>query len=154
MKLDRVVQGSQIVQKSYYPKPGEVERRWVLVDAQDQRLGRLATRIARTLMGKDKPSFTPGVETGDFVVVINAEKITVTGNRMDDKIYYRHSGYPGGLKSITLRDQLAKFPERVLQSAVWGMLPHNRYGRKLLKRLKVYAGAEHPHDAQKPERMA
>jgi len=142
------------VQKSYYPKPGEVERRWVLVDARDQRLGRLATRIARMLMGKDKPSFTPGVETGDFVVVINAEKITVTGNRMDDKVYYRHSGYPGGLKRITLRDQLARFPERVLQSAVWGMLPHNRYGRKLMKRLKIYAGAEHPHEAQQPQPLA
>jgi large subunit ribosomal protein L13 len=152
--LDRPVQGRQSVQKSYYPKPGEVERRWVLVDAQDQRLGRLATRIARMLMGKDKPSFTPGVETGDFVVVVNAEKVTVTGKRMDEKVYYRHSGYPGGLKRITLRDQLARFPERVLQSAVWGMLPHNRYGRKLLKRLKVYAGAEHPHEAQKPERLA
>jgi large subunit ribosomal protein L13 len=149
-----VVQRRLSVQKSYYPKPGEVERRWVLVDAKDQRLGRLATRIARTLMGKDKPQFTPGVETGDFVVVINAEKISVTGNRMDDKIYYRHSGYPGGLKRITLRDQLDRFPERVLQSAVWGMLPHNRYGRKLLKRLKVYAGPEHPHEAQKPERLA
>ncbi len=142
------------MQKSYYPKPGEVERRWVLVDARDQRLGRLATRIARMLMGKDKPSFTPGVETGDFVVVINAEKITVTGNRMDDKVYYRHSGYPGGLKRITLRDQLARFPERVLQSAVWGMLPHNRYGRKLMKRLKIYAGAEHPHEAQQPQPLA
>jgi large subunit ribosomal protein L13 len=142
------------VQKSYFPKPGEVERRWILVDAQDQRLGRLATRIARTLLGKDKPSFTPGVEMGDFVVVINAQKITVTGNRMDDKVYYRHSGYPGGLKRITLRDQLARFPERVIQSAVWGMLPHNRYGRKLLKRLKVYAGADHPHEAQQPQPLA
>lgn len=138
------------MQKSYYPKQGEVERKWVLVDAQDQRLGRLATRIARALMGKDKPQFTPGVETGDFVVVINAEKITVTGNRLDDKMYYRHSGYPGGLKRISLREQLERFPERVVQSAVWGMLPHNRYGRKLLKRLKVYAGPEHPHGAQKP----
>jgi large subunit ribosomal protein L13 len=142
------------VQKSYYPKPGEVERRWILIDAQEQRLGRLATRIARMLMGKDKPQFTPGVETGDFVVVINAEKITVTGNRMDEKIYYRHSGYPGGLKQVTLRDQLDRFPERVLQSAVWGMLPHNRHGRKLLKRLKVYAGPDHPHEAQKPEPLA
>jgi large subunit ribosomal protein L13 len=142
------------VQKSYYPKQGEVERQWILVDAQDQRLGRLATRIARTLLGKDKPQFTPGVETGDFVVVINAEKITVTGNRLDDKMYYRHSGYPGGLKSISLRDQLARFPERVIRSAVRGMLPHNRYGRKLLRRLKVYAGSEHPHEAQKPERLA
>ena len=142
------------MQKSYYPKQGEVERQWVLVDAQDQRLGRLATRIARTLLGKDKPEFTPGVETGDFVVVINAEKITVTGNRLDDKMYYRHSGYPGGLKSISLRDQLARFPDRVIRSAVKGMLPHNRYGRKLLRRLKVYAGSEHPHEAQKPERLA
>jgi large subunit ribosomal protein L13 len=142
------------VQKSYYPKAGEVERRWILIDAQEQRLGRLATRIARTLMGKDKPQFTPGVETGDFVVVINAEKISVTGNRMDEKIYYRHSGYPGGLKRITLRDQLERFPERVLQSAVWGMLPHNRHGRKLMKRLKVYAGPEHPHEAQKPQPLA
>jgi large subunit ribosomal protein L13 len=142
------------VQKSYYPKPGEIERQWILVDAQDQRLGRLATRIARTLMGKDKPGFTPGVETGDFVVVINCEKITVSGNRLDDKAYYRHSGYPGGLKRITLRDQLSRFPERVIRSAVWGMLPHNRYGRKLLKRLKVYAGAEHPHQAQEPQSKA
>jgi large subunit ribosomal protein L13 len=142
------------VQKSYYPKQGQVERQWVLFDAQDQRLGRLATRIARTLLGKDKPEFTPGVETGDFVVVINAEKITVTGNRLDDKMYYRHSGYPGGMKSISLRDQLARFPDRVIRSAVRGMLPHNRYGRKLLRRLKVYAGSEHPHEAQKPERLA
>lgn len=142
------------MQKSYYPKQGQVERQWVLFDAQDQRLGRLATRIARTLLGKDKPEFTPGVETGDFVVVINAEKITVTGNRLDDKMYYRHSGYPGGMKSISLRDQLARFPDRVIRSAVRGMLPHNRYGRKLLRRLKVYAGSEHPHEAQKPERLA
>jgi large subunit ribosomal protein L13 len=94
------------------------------------------------------------METGDFVVVINAEKITVSGNRLDDKMYYRHSGYPGGLKRISLRDQLGRFPERVLQSAVWGMLPHNRYGRKLLRRLKVYAGPQHPHEAQRPERLA
>lgn len=142
------------MQKSFYPKQGEVERHWILVDAQDQRLGRLATRIARMLLGKDKPQFTPGVETGDFVVVINAEKITVTGNRLDDKMYYRHSGYPGGMKSISLRDQLARFPDRVIRLAVRGMLPHNRYGRKLLKRLKIYAGSEHPHEAQNPERLA
>jgi large subunit ribosomal protein L13 len=142
------------VQKSFHPKQGEVERQWFLVDAQGQRLGRLATRIARMLLGKDKPQFTPGMETGDFVVVINAEKITVSGNRLDDKMYYRHSGYPGGLKRISLRDQLGRFPERVLQSAVWGMLPHNRYGRKLLRRLKVYAGPQHPHEAQRPERLA
>jgi large subunit ribosomal protein L13 len=142
------------VQKSFHPKQGEVERQWLLVDAQGQRLGRLATRIARMLLGKDKPQFTPGMETGDFVVVINAEKITVSGNRLDDKMYYRHSGYPGGLKRISLRDQLGRFPERVLQSAVWGMLPHNRYGRKLLRRLKVYAGPQHPHEAQRPERLA
>jgi len=117
----------------------------------DRNLGRLASRIARVLMGKDKPQYTPGVDVGDFVIVINAERITVTGKRLDQKIYYRHSGYPGGLKKISLRDQLAKAPERVIRSAVWGMIPHNRFGRKLLKKLKVYAGPEHPHQAQSPQ---
>jgi large subunit ribosomal protein L13 len=102
------------------------------------------------LLGKDKPTFTPGVDTGDFVVVVNAERITVTGNKLDDKYYYRHSGYPGGLKEINLRDQLKKHPDRVIKSAVWGMLPHNRYGRKIYKKLKVYAGPDHPHNAQHP----
>jgi len=139
------------VQNTYYPKKEEIKRAWILVDANDQNLGRLATRIATILLGKHKPEFTPGVEMGDFVVVVNAERITVTGNKMDDKMYYRHSRFPGGLKEINLRDQLKKHPERVIRSAVWGMLPHNRMGRKLLKCLKVYAGPNHPHDAQAPQ---
>jgi large subunit ribosomal protein L13 len=139
------------VQKTYFPKSGEITRQWVVVDANGQNLGRLATRVARTLLGKDKPTFTPGVQTGDFVIVIHAEKITVTGKRLDDKFYYRHSGYPGGIKKISLRDQLQKHPERVIKAAVRGMLPKNRYGRALLGHLKVYAGGEHPHQAQTPK---
>jgi large subunit ribosomal protein L13 len=138
------------VQKSYYPKKGEVSQDWFLVDAQDQTLGRLATRISRVLMGKNKPQFTPGADVGDFVVVINAEKITVSGKRLDQKIYYRNSGYPGGMKAVTLREQLTRRPERVIRSAVWGMLPHNRYGRRLLRKLRVFAGPEHAHQAQQP----
>ena len=138
------------MQKTYFPKASEITREWVLVDADGQNLGRLATRLARTLLGKDKPTFTPGAETGDFVIVINAEKITVTGKRLDDKFYYRHSGYPGGIKKISLREQLKKHPARVITAAVRGMLPKNRYGRALLGHLKVYAGAEHPHSAQTP----
>lgn len=141
--------------KSYYPKASEIERKWYVVDASGQNLGRLATRIARVLLGKHKPTFTPGVEMGDYVVVVNAGGVTVTGtkthSRLNTKTYHRHSGYPGGLKSISLRDQLQKHPDRVLRAAVWGMLPHNRMGRSLLKRLKVYAEAEHPHGMQKPE---
>lgn len=137
--------------KTYYPKAEEITREWVLVDANDQNLGRLATKIAALLLGKHKPEFTPGVEMGDYVVVVNAERITVTGKKMDEKIYYRHSRYPGGLKTISLRDQLAKHPERVIQRAVWGMLPHNRMGRHLMKKLRVYAGPDHPHEAQKPK---
>jgi large subunit ribosomal protein L13 len=139
------------VQKTYFPKAGEITRQWVVVDANGQNLGRLATRVARTLLGKDKPTFTPGVQTGDFVIVIHAEKITVTGKRLDDKFYYRHSGYPGGIKKISLRDQLQKHPDRVIKAAVRGMLPKNRYGRALLGHLKVYAGGEHPHQAQTPK---
>lgn len=139
-----------IVQKTYYPKPDEITRNWVLVDADGQNLGRLASSIARVLIGKDKPQYTPGVDVGDFVIVVNAEKIAVTGKRLDQKMYYRHSGYPGGLKKINLRDQLAKFPERVIKSAVWGMVPHNRYGRKLMRKLRIYAGPNHPHAAQQP----
>ena len=134
--------------KSYYPKAAEIDREWVLVDAKGQNLGRLATQIATILLGKHKPTFTPGVEMGDFVVVINATEITVTGTKLDDKVYHHHSGYPGGLKSVTLRDQLKKHPERVITSAVWGMLPHNKMGKHLLKKLKVYGGGEHPHGTQ------
>ncbi len=142
------------MQKTYYPKPDEISQDWVLVDANDQNLGRLSTQIASYLLGKHKASFTPGVEMGDFVVVVNARRIRVTGNKLDDKMYYSHSGYPGGLKQISLRDQLKNHPDRVIRAAVWGMLPHNRFGRKLLKKLKIYGGAEHPHSAQQPKRLA
>jgi large subunit ribosomal protein L13 len=146
------------VDKTYYPKKSEIEHKWLIVDANGQNLGRLATRIAAALIGKHKPTFTPGVEMGDYVIVVNAERVTVTGTKtttkLDSKVYYRHSGYPGGLKSITLRDQLRKHPDRVLRSAVWGMLPHNRMGRALLKRLKIYAGPDHPHGMQQPEPLA
>ncbi len=142
-------------QKTYYPKAAEIQRDWLVVDADGQNLGRLAARIAHVLLGKHKPTFTPGVEMGDFVVVVNAEKVTVTGTRthskMTTKIYNHHSGYPGGLKSISLRDQLQQHPDRVLRDAVWGMLPHNRLGRAVLKRLKLYAGPEHPHAVQVPK---
>jgi len=138
------------VQKTYVPKSGDITQEWKLVDANGKNLGRLATEISSILLGKDKPIFTPGVDTGDYVIVVNAERISVTGNKMEDKYYYRHSGYPGGLKKISLKDQLAKYPDRVIRQAVWGMLPHNRYGRKMLKKLKIYAGPEHPHQAQNP----
>lgn len=141
------------MQKTYYPKPGDVTKEWYVVDAAGQNLGRLATRLARILLGKDKPQFTPGVDVGDYVVVVNAEKIAVTGKKLDDKFYYRHSGYPGGLKKISLRNQLAKFPDRVITAAVWGMIPHNRMGRKIIKKLKVYAGPDHPHRAQNPKTL-
>lgn len=138
------------MQKTYVPKSGDITQEWKLVDANGKNLGRLATEISSILLGKDKPIFTPGVDTGDYVIVVNAERISVTGNKMEDKYYYRHSGYPGGLKKISLKDQLAKYPDRVIRQAVWGMLPHNRYGRKMLKKLKIYAGPEHPHQAQNP----
>lgn len=142
------------VEKTYYPKAGDLAPEWLLVDANDQNLGRLATKIASVLLGKHKPSFTPGVDCGDFVIVINAEQVEVTGGKMEDKSYYRHSNYPGGLKTISLRQQLVKHPERVLKAAVWGMLPHNKMGRRLMKKLKIYAGAEHPHAAQQPRQLA
>lgn len=136
--------------KTYITKPAEVERQWVVVDAQGQTLGRLATRVASILRGKHKPGFSPSVDCGDYVIVINAEKIHVTGRRMDQKMYYRHSGYPGGLSEISLRDQLEQFPTRPIEAAVRGMLPKNKLGRKVIKKLKVYAGEEHPHQAQQP----
>jgi large subunit ribosomal protein L13 len=139
------------VQKTYIPKAGEITQEWVLVDASGQTLGRLASKIASVLLGKNKPNFTPGMDTGDFVVVINAEKIVVTGNKMNDKFYYHYSGYPSGMKGISLKDQLVKHPDRVIRDAVWGMLPHNRYGRAQLKKMKVYGGSEHPHVAQEPK---
>ncbi len=139
------------MQKTYVPKAGELTYDWYLVDANDQYLGRLASQIAAVILGKHKPNFTPGVDTGDFVVVINAERVRVTGNKLEDKFYNHHSGYPGGLKSISLRHQLERHPDRVLRAAVWGMLPHNKVGRQLIKKLKIYAGPEHPHVAQNPK---
>lgn len=142
------------MQKTYYPKPGDFERKWYLVDATDRSLGRLASRIVKVLLGKTKPRYTPGVDMGDFVVVVNADKVAVTGNKLDEKFYYRYSGYPGGLKKLTMRQQLAKAPERLIRAAVWGMLPHNRMGRKIIKHLKIYAGEGHPHQAQQPEPLS
>ncbi|HLA98541.1 MAG TPA: 50S ribosomal protein L13 [Anaerolineales bacterium] len=138
------------MEKTYFPKSGDISQSWVLVDANDQNLGRLASRIASLLLGKHKPNFTPGVETGDYVVVVNAERVRVTGNKLETKKYYRHTNYPGGLKEISLGQQLARHPDRVLKSAVWGMMPHNKLGRRLMKNLKIYAGPEHPHAAQQP----
>jgi len=139
--------------KSYMAKKENVERRWVLVDAEDMVLGRLATRIAHILRGKDKPVFTYHVDTGDFVVVVNADKIRLTGNKLDDKIYWRHSGYPGGIKGISARELLKRRPEQLIRNAVKGMLPKSRLGGNMLTKLKVYAGSEHPHSAQQPEKI-
>ncbi|MFT4048792.1 MAG: 50S ribosomal protein L13 [Solirubrobacterales bacterium] len=136
--------------KTYVATPETRNREWVIVDAQGQTLGRLATQLADTLRGKKKPEYTPHIDTGDFVVVINAEKIKVSGNKLTEKVYYRHTGYPGGLRSRTLEEQLDRRPEEVIRTAVKGMLPRTRLGRAQLKKLKVYAGTEHPHKAQNP----
>ena len=136
---------------SYVPKPDEIHREWLVMDASDKVLGRLATEIARLLRGKHKPDFTPFLDTGDFVVVVNADRVRLTGNKLDDKTYYRHSGRPGSLKVETAKERMDKYPERVIQAAVWGMLPKNRLGRKLLRKLKVYRGPDHPHQAQQPK---
>lgn len=137
--------------KTYSPKPSEVKHEWYLVDAEGKTLGRLASEIAKVLRGKHKPIYAPHLDTGDYVIVINAEKVHVTGNKLDQKMYYRHSGYPGGLTSITLREQLKRHPTRVIRSAVKGMLPHNRLGRAMMKKLKIYGGDSHPHQAQGPK---
>jgi large subunit ribosomal protein L13 len=137
--------------KTYSAKPADIERSWYVVDADGQTLGRMASQIASILRGKHKPIFTPHIDCGDYVVVVNAEKIHVTGNRLDDKMYYRHSGYPGGLKKTALREMLRTKPERVIEEAVRRMLPKNNLGRHMLKKLRVYAGPEHHHQAQNPE---
>jgi large subunit ribosomal protein L13 len=137
--------------RTFTAKTAEIERVWYVVDAENQTLRRLAAQIAPILRGKHKPTYTPHLDCGDFVIVINAEKVRVTGRKLDQKFYYRYSGYPGGLKSISLRDQLAKHPERVLEAAVKGMLPKNSLGRQMFKKLKVYAGGDHPHQAQQPK---
>ena len=138
---------------TYMAKPKDIERQWYLVDAADKTLGRLASKIADVLRGKHKPTYTPHLDTGDFVIVINAEKIKLTGNKWDQKKYYRHSGFPGGIKEITYRKLLEKKPEFIIEKAVTGMVPHNKLGEKVIKKLKVYAGSEHPHQAQEPKEL-
>ena len=141
------------VDKTFITKLDDIKREWFYVDADGQSLGRMASKIAAILRGKHKPIFTPGLDTGDFAVVVNAEKVTVTGNKLTEKFYYRYSGYPGGMTAVSLRDQLAKHPNRVIEHAVWGMLPHNKLGRAMLKKLKVYRGPAHPHEAQNPKAL-
>jgi large subunit ribosomal protein L13 len=137
--------------KTHVVKAGDIEREWFVVDAQGQNLGRLATRIAHILRGKHKPTFTPGLDVGDFVIVVNAGQVAVTGNKLEDKKYYRYSGSPGGLSETKLATMLARHPERVVEHAVKGMLPRNKLGRAMFKKLKVYAGGTHPHQAQQPK---
>ena len=137
--------------KTYSVKAHEIQRKWYVTDAEGKILGRFASEIAQILRGKRKPIYSPHLDVGDHVIVINASKIQVTGRKAEQKRYWRHSGYPGGLKVISFKELLAKRPERVIEKAVWGMLPHNRLGRKMIKKLKVYAGSEHVHQAQKPE---
>jgi large subunit ribosomal protein L13 len=136
--------------RTYSPKPGEIERQWLIIDASDVVLGRLATHAATLLRGKHKPTFAPHVDTGDFVVIVNAGKVALTGNKRQNKVAYRHSGYPGGLKQVSYEELLEKRPDHAVELAVKGMLPHNKLGRQLIKKLKVYPGAEHPHAAQQP----
>ncbi len=142
---------SSIGVKTYTVRKGDIKREWYVVDARGKTLGRLASEIAKILRGKHKPIYVPHLDCGDHVIVVNAEKVWVTGKKLDQKFYHRHSGYPGGLKSISLRDQLQKHPTRVLEAAVRGMLPKNRLGRAMIKKLKVYAGSSHPHQAQQPK---
>lgn len=137
--------------RTFTAKSAEITHDWYVIDAEGETLGRLASRIAPILKGKHKPIYTPHLDCGDFVIVVNAGKVHVTGHKLDQKMYHRHSGYPGGLKSISLRDQLDRFPERVIEAAVRGMLPKNKLGRRMLKKLKVYAGDAHPHQAQQPK---
>ncbi len=137
--------------KTTFAKKNEIEKKWYLVDAEEKILGRLATRIATHLRGKNKPVFTPNVDTGDFIIVINAEKIRLTGNKLEQKVYYHHTGFPGGIKAELIKSRLKNKPERIIKDAVWGMLPKNRLGRAMFKKLKVYKGPSHPHKAQKPE---
>jgi len=137
--------------KTYHPKKEEVQQKWWLINADGQILGRLATEIAVLLRGKNKPQFAPSADVGDFVVVVNAEKIAVTGNKLEDKKYYHHSQYPGGIKEKKLKEMLETKPEEVIRKAVWGMIPKNKLGRAIIKKLKVYRGPEHPHQAQNPE---
>jgi large subunit ribosomal protein L13 len=140
--------------KTYIPREGEIERRWYVVDAADETLGRLASRVARVLEGKHKPSYTPNLDTGDHVIVLNAARVAVSRDKRESKVYVRHSGYPQGLKEETLGHLLERRPEEVIRRAVKGMLPHNRLGTQQLRKLKIYAGPDHPHQAQRPEPLA
>jgi len=142
------------LQKTYMAKPAEVKSKWYVVDAQGKTLGRLAAQVASVLRGKHKPTYTPHVDSGDFVIVVNADKVRLTGRKEENKIYYRHTLYPGGLKTRTAAEMRATRPEKMIELAVWGMLPHNRLGRRQIRKLKVYAGADHPHQAQQPEPLA
>ncbi|MGH1563577.1 50S ribosomal protein L13 [Mumia sp. DW29H23] len=137
--------------RTYSPKPGDVDRKWHVIDASDVVLGRLAVQTATLLRGKHKPTFAPHVDNGDFVIIVNAEKVALSGNKREDKLAYRHSGYPGGLKQVAYGDLLDKDARKAVEKAVWGMLPKNRLGRALMKKLKVYSGPEHPHAAQQPQ---
>ena len=139
--------------KTYMANAQTVERKWYVVDATDKTLGRLATQVAPILKGKHKPTYTPHVDTGDHVIIINAEKIQLTGNKLQDKMYYRHSGYPGGIKAKSAGELRRTQPERMLKLAIWGMLPHNRLGRQMIRKLRVYKGDQHPHEAQMPESL-
>jgi len=140
--------------RTLFAKKGEVEQKWYVVDAKDAILGRLAVKIATQITGKNKTIYTPNTDTGDFIIVINAEKIKLTGRKLDNKVYYRHSGYPGGLRAETARDRMKRCPEKIITDAVWGMIPKGRLGRAMLRKLKVYKGSEHPHEAQKPELLS
>jgi large subunit ribosomal protein L13 len=139
------------LQRTFSPKPGDIERSWFVIDAENVPLGRLASEIAQILRGKNKPTYAPHMDGGDFIIVVNADKVHVSGNKETEKIYYRHSGYPGGLRADTLSQVRKNHPERLIEAAVRGMLPKNRLGRQIIKKLKVYTGPDHPHAAQKPE---
>jgi large subunit ribosomal protein L13 len=143
-----------VERRTFSPRQGDINREWFIVDAEGQTLGRLATKIAAVLRGKTKPTFAPHIDTGDFVIVINAEKVKVTGNKETDKFYYRHSNYPGGLRAVSLRDMRKTHPDRILQAAVRGMLPRNTVGEQQLRKLKIYAGPTHPHQSQQPKELA
>lgn len=140
-----------MLQRTFMAREADLEKKWYVIDASGQRLGRLATTVAAVLRGKHKPTYTPHIDSGDYVIIINADKVELTGNKLADKMYYRHSQYPGGLRAVPAGAMLAKHPAKTVELAVWGMLPHNRLGRRQLRKLKVYAGSEHPHAAQQPE---
>ena len=137
--------------KTFMAKKEEVKRDWYVIDATGKPLGRLASKVAMILKGKHKPTYTPHVDTGDYVIIVNADKVILTGKKMDNKVYYHHSGYPGGIKAESFKSLMSRSPEKVVYKAVWGMLPHNALGRRMIKKLKIYKGSEHPHEAQKPQ---